>query len=188
MKNILKTDSKAHAAIWLLTLLLSGLIFQACEGDGSEMVMPEVSYVRITDAASSDSLVTHAFMGNTIAIMGNNLKDVDEIWFNDQKAFINFAFVTNTSIIVTIPNIIPTTVTNLMLLVNSNKIDTLRYPFGVDVPAPLVSSMLCEYVPDGGTAVIHGNFFIDDPGSPLKVFSRATSKGPSRAWLSMKSG
>lgn len=177
MKNILKTDLKVHAAGWCLILLLSGLIFQSCEKDNTDMSMPEVSYVRITDAASSDSLVTHAFMGSTIAIMGNNLKDVDEIWFNDQKAFVNFAFVTNTTIIVTIPNIIPSTVTNLMLLVNSNKVDTLRYPFGVDVPAPLVSSMLCEYVPDGGTAVIHGNFFIDDPGSPLKVFFPGNLEG-----------
>ena len=43
-----------------------------------------------------------------------------------------------------------------MLLINSNKIDTLKYPFGVDVPAPFLSVMLCEYVDDGGTAVIHG--------------------------------
>jgi hypothetical protein len=123
------------------------------------------------------TLVAHAFMGSTVAIMGNNLKDVDEIWFNDQKAFVNFSFVTNSTIIVTIPAIIPATVTNMMLLVNSNKVDTLKYPFGVDVPAPLVNSLLCEYVDDGGTAVVQGNFFIDDPSSPLKVIFPGNLEG-----------
>jgi hypothetical protein len=170
MKKIIINISRVLAATWITAALFSGLLFQSCEGDESEMLMPEVSYIRITYAASSDSLVTHAFMGNTVAIMGKNLKDVDEIWFNDQKAFVNFAFVTNTSIIVTIPNVIPETVTNKLMLINSNKIDTLKYPFGVDVPAPLVESMVCEYVADGGTAVIKGNFFIDDPSSPLQVF------------------
>ena len=177
MKNIFKITSRALAAAWFLAMIVSGLLFVACEGNESEMVMPDVSYVRVTDAASSDSLVTHAFMGSTIAVMGNNLKDVDEIWFNDQQAYINFAFVTNTSIIVTVPNVIPGTVTNLMLLINSNKVDTLEFPFGVDVPAPLVESLLCEYVPDGGTAVVQGNFFIDDPSSPLKVFFPGNLEG-----------
>ncbi len=177
MKNKLKITSKVLVAAWFTAALFAGLLFQACEGDESEMVKPEISYIRVTDAASSDSLVTHAFMGSTIAIMGNNLKNVDEIWFNDQKAFVNFAFITNTSIIVSIPNEIPDEVTNMMLLINSNKVDTLKYPFGVDVPAPLVSSMLCEYVADGGTAVILGNFFIDDPSSPLKVFFPGNLEG-----------
>ena len=168
MKRIIEITTKVSAIHILLIILFTGLLFQACEREKSS-AMPEISYVRVTDVAKSDSLVTHAFMGTTLAIIGQNLKDVDEIWFNDQKAFVNFSFVTNTSIIVTIPNVIPSTVTNQMLLVNSNKIDTLKYAFGVDVPAPFVSSLLCEYVNVGETAVVKGNFFIDDPSSPLKV-------------------
>jgi hypothetical protein len=64
-----------------------------------------------------------------------------------------------------------------MLLINSNKTDTLKYPFGVDVPAPLVSSLLCEYVDDGKTAVVQGNFFIDDPSSHLKVIFPGNIEG-----------
>jgi len=177
MKRDNKFNNKLSAMIMLLITLFTGLLFQACDGNEEEMFMPEISYVRITDPLKSDSLVAHAFMGSTVAIMGNNLKDVDEIWFNDQKAFVNFSFVTNSTIIVTIPAIIPATVTNMMLLVNSNKVDTLKYPFGVDVPAPLVNSLLCEYVVDGGTAVVKGNFFIDDPSSPLKVIFPGNLEG-----------
>jgi hypothetical protein len=177
MKRIIKTTIKVSAITILLVILFTGMLFQACDKDDSGGGMPEVMYVRVTDAEKSDSLVTHAFMGSTIAIIGQNLQDVDEIWFNDQKAFVNFSFVTGTSIIVTIPNVIPAKVNNLMLLINSNKIDTLKYPFGVDVPPPFLRGMLCEYVDDGETAVIQGNFFIDDPSSPLKVFFPGNLEG-----------
>jgi hypothetical protein len=176
MKRIIKITTKVSAISMLLIILFTGLLFQACEKEKS-FALPEVSYVRMTDAAKSDSLVTHAFMGSTLAIIGQNLRDVDEIWFNDQKAFVNFSFVTNTSIIVTIPNVIPAKVTNQMLLINSNKTDTLKYPFGVDVPAPFVSSLLCEYVDAGKTAVVKGNFFINDPSSPLKVIFPGNIEG-----------
>jgi hypothetical protein len=177
MKSIIKITTKVSAISMLLIILLTGLLLQSCENEESTAMMPEISYIRMTDAAKSDSLVTHAFMGSTIAIMGQNFRDVDEIWFNDQKAFVNFSFVTNTSIIVTIPNIIPATVNNKLLLINSNKTDTLKYPFGVDVPAPFVSSLLCEYVDAGKTAVVKGNFFINDPSSPLKVIFPGNIEG-----------
>jgi hypothetical protein len=176
MKRITKISTKVSAILPLLVSLFTGMLFQACEKE-DEFAMPEINYIRVTDPVKSDSLVTHAFMGTTIAIIGNNLKDVNEIWFNDQKAFVNSSFVTNTSIIVTVPNVIPTTVTNLMLLINSNKVDTLKYPFSVDVPPPLLNSLLCEYVEDGGTAVILGNFFIDDPNVPLQVFFPGNIEG-----------
>ena len=154
----------------LLVTICTGMLFQACDGNQEEMVMPEISYVRITDPAKSDSLVAHAFMGDNIAIMGQNLGNVDEIWFNDQLSALNPNLVTNTTIIVQVPQVIPTTVTNMMYLINSNKVDTLKYPFGVDVPAPQLDRLVCEYVATGGTAVIQGNYFVDDPGTPLQVF------------------
>lgn len=177
MRSMKKINTKVSAISLLLVILFTGILFQACERKESGAAIPVINYIRITDAAKSDSLVTHAFMGSSIAIIGNNLQDVDEIWFNNQKAFVNFSFVTSTSIIVTVPNVIPSKVTNLLLMINSNKTDTLKYPFGVDVPAPFLSGMLCEYVEDGGTAVIQGNFFLDNPAIPLKVFFPGNLEG-----------
>ena len=177
MKRNIKINRKVLAIELLLVTLFTGMFFTACEEEDSGGGKAEVLYVRITDPEKADSLVTHAYMGSTIAIVGNNLNNVDEIWFNDQQAFVNVSFVTNSSIIVTIPNVIPKTVTNMMLLVNSSKKDTLKYPFGVDVPPPFLSGMLCEFVDDGETAVIQGNFFIDDPSSPLKVFFPGNLEG-----------
>ncbi|MCG6187249.1 glycan-binding surface protein [Maribellus maritimus] len=157
----------------VLSGLLSGILFQSCENDDDDVTSshatPVVRYIRLTESEKSDSLVTHAFMGNTIAIIGENLGAVVEIWFNDQEAILNNSFITNTSIVVTIPNEIPEIVTNEIRLVTKGEVES-THPFGVDVPAPMVASMLCEYVEDGNNALIRGNFFLDDPNKPLQVF------------------
>ncbi|MDP2335066.1 MAG: glycan-binding surface protein [Bacteroidota bacterium] len=177
MKNYIKTYSKLPGLFLLLLFIVSGAIFQACTkdtvvGGGT----PTVIYIRITDPLKSDSLITHAFMGKNVAIMGENLQNVTEVWFNDQSAKLNTSFITSTNIIVTIPNVIPETVTNEIKLVMRDKTE-FTYPFGVDVPAPLISSMLCEYVKEGETAVLQGNFFINDPSAPLKVFFPGNIEG-----------
>jgi hypothetical protein len=166
------------ASVLLLLTLFAGMLMQSCEkfNDDSQK-MPEVSYIRVCDPAKSDSLIGHSYMGNNLAIIGNHLKDVDEIWFNDQSASLNPNLVLDNSIIVMIPSVIPTKVTNKMMLINRNKADTLKYDFVVDVPAPLVSNMVCEWVPDGKTAVINGNYFVDNANSPLKVFFPGNIEG-----------
>ncbi len=170
MKKQIKNKKPVSLVILVLITFFAGVIFQSCEKDEDTSTggIPVIRYVRITDPLSSDSLVTHAFMGNVVAIMGENLADVKEVWFNDQSALLNTSFITETSIIVTIPNDIPEVVTNEIKLVTSAN-QEIVYPFGVDVPAPFLQSMLCEFVDDGETAVINGNFFIDDPSLPLSV-------------------
>ena len=37
------------------------------------------------------------------------------------------------------------------------------------VPAPVVSSMSCEYAPAGSEAVLYGDYFVDDPNVPLTI-------------------
>lgn len=169
MKRNIKISKSASIIILLLAALFTGTLFQACEKSNTDTGTPAVNYVRITDPAKSDSLVVSAYMGSTVAIMGDNLQDVNQIWFNDQKAYINSSFVTSTTIIITIPNTIPGVVTNQMYIITTNTADTVKVPFKVVVPAPRVDEMVCEYVNDGDIAVIKGNFFIDDPNVPLQV-------------------
>jgi hypothetical protein len=69
----------------LITLLFFcigiSICFNSCskDDDGGE---PRISYVRITDPASADSLLVGAGQGNLIAIVGENLQHTREIWFN----------------------------------------------------------------------------------------------------------
>lgn len=169
MKKNANKYTRVPALILALFTLITVSFFTSCEDDSdSTGGTPVVNYVRLTDPLKSDSLVAHAFMGNNIAIMGENLQDVKEVWFNDQEAKLNTSFITANTIIVTIPNKIPATVTNEMKLITKGGIE-VKYPFSVDVPAPMLQSMVCEYVKDGDIAVIKGNFFINDPNIPLQV-------------------
>lgn len=177
MKRNIEIKKLASIALLLLAALFTGTFFQACEKSDSNSGTPVVNYIRITNPDKSDSLVTSAFMGSNIAIMGENLQDVNQVWFNDQQAYVNRSFVTSTTVIINIPNEIPSVVTNLMYIITTNTQDTLKVPFGVVVPAPRIDAMYEEYVAEGGTAVILGNFFIDDPSSPLKVFFPGNIEG-----------
>lgn len=170
-------NNLSFSALTLLLVMMVGPFFQSCEKEEERSSgLPKIHYVRVTDPAKSDSLLVSAFLGNTIALMGENLTNVKEIWFNDQQAYLNTSYITDFSIIVSVPTVIPEVVTNEITLVTYND-DTSTHPFGVDVPAPLLNGMLCEFVPDGSDAVIKGNYFIDDENVPLQVFFPGNLEG-----------
>jgi len=173
MKNIARTTSKFVA---LLMAFIAVSVLPGCNDNPDDYITtdgtPEVYYIRIPDIASSDSLVTHAFMGTTIALVGENLTSIKEVWFNDQKAVLNNSLITSNALIVPIPNGIPQVITNKIYMIN-NLGETASFNFAVDVPSPIVANLVCEYVPDGGVATIIGNFFlpVDGVGTPVVIFT-----------------
>ncbi|HUM66629.1 MAG TPA: hypothetical protein PLV32_12310, partial [Chitinophagaceae bacterium] len=110
--------SKNKILILLLAAISTSFLFSACEKDDSDGV-PSVSYVRITDPASSDSLLIGAGQGQLIVIMGDNLQNAVEVWFNDRQAVLTPTYITRQSIIVRIPSEIPIDVTNILKIVFS---------------------------------------------------------------------
>jgi hypothetical protein len=145
-------------------------LFIACNDEDIEKVnggKPFVKYVRINDPNASDSLISSAYLGNKIALIGENLASVREIYFNDQKAKLNPTYVTQNAIIVDVPQGIPTLKEDKIYLITSH--DTIPYVFETKVPAPAVNSMDFEYAAEGDIAYIHGLYFVNDAGSPLKV-------------------
>jgi len=125
---------------------------------------PVVSYVRVTNPESSDSLLVGAGQGQLIAIIGNNLQNTVQVWFNNQEALLTPTYITNTSILVNVPAPIPTEITNKLKIYFSNG-DSLLYDFQVQISEPAVNSMVCEFVNEGEIATIRGNYFYD----PLTV-------------------
>ncbi len=121
---------------------------------------PVIYYVRSTNPNLSDSLLVGTFMGSLVAVVGDNLENTRELWFNDQRAILNPTYVTKTSILVNVPSNVPSTVTNKMRLVFENGTELL-YDFSVNVPAPELSGIKCEYVPDGEIVVLTGDFFFE---------------------------
>lgn len=159
MKSLMK-----FLTLMLAVSTLAGIL--SCDKEDPEVNNgdPVVHYIRSTDPAKSDSLIVSSFMGSLIAIVGDNLGATRELWFNDQEATLNPAYITNQTIIVNVPSTVPTEVTNKIRFVFADGSELL-HEFSVNVPAPQLASIQCEYVPDGATVVLEGDFFFE----PIKV-------------------
>ena len=164
--------STIFQSLLIATAIITGFTFQSCNDNPDKYEMtdgvPEVHYVRVPNPASADSLLVQAFLVNTICLVGTNLKSISELWFNDQKALLNSSFITDNTLLVTIPKTIPEIVTNKIYMITKEK-DTVTYDFGVQVPEPYVSSISCEYAKDGDVVTLYGDYFINDANVPLTI-------------------
>lgn len=146
--------------------------FTACEDEPDKFELtdgkPTISYIRPQDVNAKDSLLTEAFTGSGICIVGENLTSIKEMYFNDIKAILNTSYITNHTMLVTVPGDIPASNTGKIYMINKTQ-DTTTYDFRVIVPGPSVTSMVCEHVPVGETAVVKGQYFVNDPNQPLTV-------------------
>ncbi len=169
MKYRMKNISRLFA---VSAMVLLGTVMTACvdEPDKYEVAdgLPTVKYVRMTNPAVADSLIDGAYMANTICLVGDNLRSIYELYFNDQKAILNTSLMTDHTVIVDVPKTIPANVTNKIYMVNINK-DTVAYDFKVLVPAPQVRSMSNEYAKPGSVATIYGDYLLDDANVPLEI-------------------
>jgi len=159
MKNIVQSI--------LLLVMAFGIagVYTSCSKDKSMNTgEPKISYIRITDPLSPDSLLVGAGQGNLIAIVGQNLQNAQEIWFNDQKARLTPTYITNTTILVNVPAEIPIEITNTLKIIFSGG-NILEHDFELEVSKPSISGMNSEYVLTGEIATIKGNFFYE----PLTV-------------------
>lgn len=154
----------------LILALAVGIALSRCSKD--EMGTPSISYIRITDPAKSDSLLTSAGQGKMIAIMGQNLGSVTQAWFNDQQAQLIPTFITNSTIITKVPTQIPTVITDKLKLVFANG-TSLDYDFSVDINKPLIDHAKSEYVNPGDSLFIYGNYFY----GPLTVTFAGGAQG-----------
>jgi hypothetical protein len=163
---------KIYKLLQCLVIVISiAGVFSSCEKDDASGV-PVIKYVRVTNPVSSDSLLVGAYQGNLIAIVGENLQGAVQIWFNDQKAVLTPTYITNTSILVSVPNQIPKVITNVLKIIFADGKELL-YSFKVIISEPTVSNMVCEYAPVGTVATIRGDFFYE----PLTVTFTGGVKG-----------
>jgi hypothetical protein len=140
----------------MMMLIASVSMFTSCKKDTSSGT-PVVNYVRITSPESSDSLLAGAGQGQLIAIVGDNLQEAQQVWFNDQQSRLTPTYVSRTSILVSVPSQIPDTINNMVTILFKNGYK-LEYPFEVQISKPLLSSMVCEFVNEGDVATILGNY------------------------------
>ncbi len=160
---------KKYIPILAALAILTGL--SACQDEPYRYRMtdglPSVYFIRPTGQAA-DTLLTSAYMGNSLTICGDNLRSIYEIWFNDQKAILNTSYMTDHTVIVDVPNTIPGRVTDKIYFKNKNK-EVVEFEFNVLVPGPSLTGLSCEYAKPGTEVTLSGDYFVDDEGSPLTV-------------------
>lgn len=129
---------------------------------------PVIRYCRVCDPEKSDSLIVAASLGQKVAFVGENMGDVQQIWFNDLRASINPNLITSNVIIVDVPSVIAGEVTNTVRFITSGGIE-VTYPFEVTVPGPRVLTASNEYTRPGDVMTLTGAYFVDDPNVPISV-------------------
>lgn len=163
---------KAYNILFLFVALIAAVGFTACadEPDKYEVTdgTPTIRYIRPVDIASADSLLTGAYMENEICIVGENLRSIVEMYFNDKKAELIPSLITDHTMLVTVPREIPGEVFDKIFMTN-NKGEVTEYPFKVLVPGPKILSMDNEWAKAGDEQNIYGSYFIDDPNIPLTL-------------------
>ena len=138
MKNK-KIYTYLATAVVALFILSAGVSLNSCKKSESG-AMPSVTSFRVTE---KDSTITAGSFGLTIAIVGADLQDVQEVWFNDLKAALNPNFVTSTNIICAIPNKLPGAITNKIKLVTKGGLEYTT-DFKVILPKPSISGLYNE--------------------------------------------
>lgn len=155
-----------HILFIPMPLLAMVLLFASCEEDSDGMNIetpdgdPVITYIRVPNPDASDSLLISGELGANVVIVGKNLGGTREVWFNDREASINPSWVTNRTILVSVPSNAPTVITNKLYLVDVNG-DTLTHDFVVAIPDPVVTSARNEWPQEGENLLINGNYFFE---------------------------
>ncbi len=159
--NVKMKQTIRYILLMVIPLVMAGVLITSCDEDeATNGGKPIVHYVRNTDVEKSDSLYAGAFLGGLVAIIGDNLENTKQIFFNDQEAELIPTYITNKSIIVNVPADAPEVVNNMMTLIFADG-TTLEYPFEVNISAPEIVSMQNEYAFAGEVTSISGNYFFE---------------------------
>lgn len=162
---------KKNIILYTLAAFALALGFTACEDEPDRYEMtggtPTIHYVKPA-GATADTLLTSAYMGNSVCIVGDNLRSIYRIYFNDVEATLNTSYMTDHTVLVDIPNVIPGEVSNKIYFYNK-KGEKVDFDFSILIPGPSISAMSCEYAAPGTVATLTGDYFVDDPNVPLTV-------------------
>ena len=165
-------NNKIFKGLYIALAACSMIGFTACEDEPDKYEIsggtPTIRYIRPVNVESADSILTGAHMDNNICIVGENLRSITKMLFNDQEAKLIPSFITDNTMIVTVPGDIPGEVFNKIFMINNSN-DTTTYDFKVLVPGPNINSMSNEWAKGGEQATIYGNYFVDDPNTPLSL-------------------
>jgi hypothetical protein len=168
----MKQNKKLLVAAMAMLTLFTGFGLTGCEDEPDKYEVtggsPTIEYIRLSDVTKKDSMLTGAYMGTNICLVGHNLTSIKKMYFNDQEAILNTSFMTDNTLLVDVPKTISDNPTNKIYMVNSAG-DTVTYDFKVLVPTPLVSSLNNEFAHDGDTVTLSGDYLLNYAKFPLTI-------------------
>lgn len=156
----IKNTYNSLIAMGLVLILLNVALFVTSCKKETTGAAPAITKFRVT---TKDSIITAGSFGLTIAMVGESLGDVQEVWFNDLKASLNPNFVTGTSIICAIPNKLPSKITNKVTLVTKSG-ESFTFDFKVILPKPVITGLYNEMAAPGSITKVLGSalYFISE--------------------------
>ena len=119
--------------------------------------LPTVQYVRYAD---QDILITQGYMDEIVCLVGENMKSINKVFFNDRQAILNTSYLTANTLIVAIPSEQAVEKTDKIYLYNKAG-ECATFDFKVLPPSPKLSSMSFEYAAEGETVSLTGKYFMD---------------------------
>ena len=163
-------NTKIKTALLLLIGLVTGFSMAACNDDDETDTNadPVIRYFRPTDANIADSLIVDLSLGQTVAMIGENLDNIIAIKFNDQEVILNPCYITPTALIFTTPKNIPGTVSNTLYLTCKNG-KVIEYPTETILPAPVIENVNKGFLKAGDVITIKGNYFIPTEDTPITI-------------------
>ncbi|MFT4204945.1 MAG: hypothetical protein QM610_13665 [Chitinophagaceae bacterium] len=124
-----------------------------------QITLDSASVYDETRVVAFDSTVTSGSLSNMYAIIGKNLSTVISITLNGVSLYFNSTYVTDTSILFTMPD---TTDWNTSTgLVVTTLYGSVSYGFTINQPAPTITSFDPVSGSSGDTVTIIGTYFID---------------------------
>ena len=123
-RTIMKLNNKILSIMLLGATAFTGLSITSCvdEPDKYEIAggTPSIDYVRLCDVTKKDSMLTGAYMGTSICLVGNNLRSITKMLFNDQQAILNTSMITDHTLIVDVPKTLTDNPTNKIYMYNKD--------------------------------------------------------------------
>lgn len=143
--------------IYFTQLVMLSVLVSAClvSCEEEEEGMPVITNIRVVE---KDSSITAGEFGIPIAIQGNNLRSVTQVFFNDLEAELNPVYVTNSNILVFITDEGPESINNKITLVTASG-KTATADFQVVLPKPVILQLYNEFAKPGTENYVLGRYF-----------------------------
>ncbi len=144
---------KVYISQFMMLMAIAVTMLVSCTED--EDGQPIITNVRLTE---KDSTIAGGEFNLVLAIQGSELGSVQKVFFNDVEASVNPVYVTNSNIIVQIPDSPPTTINNKITVVTASG-KSASFDFNTVLPEPIVWGVYNEFALPGTENRVIGNYF-----------------------------